>query len=173
MLNHICDALSLVHAQIKYSKYIDLNSAEVRDLAKRLERECKDSDLESRLKCAMHWFRKNIKAVSISPKLFTPRDVVIERVGTCFSISCLLCSVLRIWNLKNVFVVVLSLANAAAIDRALHSFVLVVGPEKDTKVVLDPVSDRPFIKLSTLDDIQRIGKVVCLFNDMEACIAKP
>ncbi|MBE3519176.1 MAG: hypothetical protein IMW97_02610 [Firmicutes bacterium] len=144
-----------------YQRYVEPKNPRVRELATLLDirGECLALDLVK----VVEWARGNIELVRFTPDLRTVATTLENSAGSCFSIACVICSVLRSPGLREIYVAVVRMKNRP-FDSMLHA--VVVAYEGGTTYVADPIGDVRY--LCTSDSglpWQLYGDPLLVFND--------
>lgn len=161
--------LNLRKVRLKYQKYVEPSNAAIVELSRKLKMRCRSTNFQRTIKCLNRWIKSKISVVKLTPTLFSASEVLKRQTGTCFGISCLLCSILRNIGFERSYVIVLRLKNAVSLENMLHSAVIVRAENKF--MLFDPVSDEPYVEFKDFKHIiDSIGNPLCAFNDKEAFI---
>lgn len=153
-------------AALKYQAYVEPHAGCVGDLAGRF---LGAQALEEVAQLVVDWTRRNIQPVELAAALCPVDDLLTLGRGPCFSIACLIVSVLRRIGISESYVGVLHLPDRL-LDGAFHAVALARGPNEDW-LLLDAVGDRSLISVGDLGHLPReLGEIVVMFNDEEAFI---
>jgi len=164
--------MKLEKAKLKYSRYVDPSS--IKEHVLKILGKAR-ADRNDVLNLA-EYVRKNIRTTRGFDRPPYPLEILKAGYGTCFAKAILLASMLRAsgFNEDEVFVVVCKLhefEQDPVLQGLLHAVVIVYISGKI--LVLNPSSTELCIEINSFEELSKLGKVYCIFNDKKGYICIP
>lgn len=157
-----------IETALRYQRYVQPSHKDILELTAHLKSATLADDPRVLGPALVEWTRRNIRFVNITKDLLGVEETLRGKRGNCFSVACVICSVLKSLGYNESYVVIAQ-APDRQFENMLHSFAITETP--DGCFVIDPISDMPLIRMSNVEKAQEVyGTIITAFNDSKSYI---